>query len=125
MTKEFDFAERANQRAREKNEAADQKNEQARKLAEKALKLSVAINAHYGAKYPAQFEQTHSGSKITITKKAGASRVAVEVLGNEKYKLVGGGGAGGFSPDRLRDEMKKFSEKEMMDRLEDWFAISN
>jgi hypothetical protein len=119
----FDLQTRSESRAREKTATQNNATVDVKGRAREAQALRAAINDYYGSRFPSQFDQSLDGCTLTVTKKAGASSLKIEAMGNNQYKLSGGSGPGGFGMDLaiIEDEASK---ETMMDELEDWFNIA-
>jgi hypothetical protein len=120
----FNFTERAKQRALTASQAAAQERLQADRLTHLARELSSAINQYYTQKYPAQFEHSFHGPTVTLRKHGGGSTLTIEILPSDKYKVLGGGGPGGFSPDRVKQQIRELEKDQMMDEVDSWFKIA-
>jgi hypothetical protein len=120
----FNFTERAKQRAAAASQAAEQQRQEADRLAHEARELHTAINQYYSPKYPAQVDLSFHQATVTLRKRGGGSTLTLEVLPNGKYKAVGGGGAGGFSPERVKQQTQELTKEQMMDQVDDWFKVA-
>lgn len=119
----FDFAARSAWRQRENEQPERRPQDALDERNGEATDLNGAIGEFYGRKFPGQFDRSVKGPVVTVTKKAGGSALKIEVLANDKFKLSGGSGPGGFGAD-VAVNMSEVTEEEMMDTLEDWFDIA-
>ena len=121
----FDVAKRIQGRARDRQKIRDEQQAQSNQLIQEVQSLSQALNTYYGEKYPGGFDHTIENASVILKKKAGGSTLTIEVLGDKKYKVIGGGGAGGFSTERLKGKVQELLKDAMLDQVEDWFNIAN
>jgi hypothetical protein len=117
---EFDFEKRRQERSKEKERQADRSKGDMASLASETKGLSESINRYYGSK--SQFDHSTKGSTITLTKKGGGSSLTIEVLGKGRFKLSGGSGPDGLNAD-VGQSMEDVSKEDMMDTVDEWFAI--
>jgi hypothetical protein len=122
-TYQFDLEKRSRERARENTKEEHPVATENGDREREARALSDAIQTFYGARFPGHFEQSLQLSTVTLTKSGGGSALKIEVLGDDKYKLSGGSGPGGFGAD-VAVNMSEVSKEEMEDTLEDWFRIA-
>ncbi len=119
----LDLAKRSAERAREKEQQEREAQTSMDNRRDEAAALHEQIAQFYGPKFPGQFDLTLQGVVITVTKKAGGSSLKIEVLADDKFKLSGGAGPGGFGAD-VAVSMGEVTEAEMEDTLDDWFSIA-
>jgi hypothetical protein len=118
----FDFSDRAaklqaerERQARQEVAERDQKNASARELCH-------GLNQYIENKSLRHVRVTVESNVVTINK--GAARLAITVVGKDKYGSKEVAGSGGFRDERLHNNINRqdLNKTDMMDVVLDWLA---